>query len=183
MIVHSDSFLGVMFLFLVMLGASAGPLTSIVLLIALKYRAASKIFLSTAGGLALFFVLQGSMLALTPRAVITRGDSFCADIWCIGVKDVKTSSLGEDMRLLLVDEQGRRFPLVPDPSVPPFNKELAPREGFDTTLTFNIPSGSGHLYLTSEPTKARAFVVRLFTGDWLGEHFASLRKPFLLQVS
>jgi len=42
--------------------------------------------------------------------------------------------------LLSVDEHGRRFPLIPDPSVIPFNRELDLQEGKDTKQTFAAPS-------------------------------------------
>jgi NAD(P)-dependent dehydrogenase (short-subunit alcohol dehydrogenase family) len=83
-----------------------------------------------------------------------RGDSFCYDIWCIGVTSVTPSAetgnavykvdvhifsdagsggkIHGKMNLFLVDDHGRRFPLLPDPSVTPFTRDLAPQEGIDT---------------------------------------------------
>ena len=86
------------------------------------------------------------------------------------------------MNLFLVDDHGRRFPLLRDPSAIPYTRELAPQDGIDTTLTFRVTDDSKHLYLISEPTEPHTLVVRLFTGDWLAQHFASMRKPALLRV-
>ena len=63
--------------------------------------------------------------------------------------------------------------MIPDPSVTPFNRELDPQEGIDTTLTFAAPSDARQLYLTSERTERHSFVVRVFTGDLLAEIFRS----------
>ena len=202
MIVHSDSFIGVMFLLLVMFGTCASILASAVLLLALKFRLAFRVLAYTAVTLSVFFVLQITLLTLTPQTVVKRGDSFCADIWCIGVTNVTAAPRQQDTLykadvhifsdagrggkihgkaiLFLVDERGRRFPLIPDPSVTPFNRELDPQEGIDTTLTFAAPSDARQLYLTSEPTERHSFVVRVFTGDLLAENLPFIHKPAAL---
>jgi hypothetical protein len=204
MIVHSDSFIGVMFLLLVMLGTGAAILTSVVLLLTLKFRLAFRVLAFAALGLSAFFILQITTLTLTPQTVVKRGDSFCADIWCMGVTNVTATPRQQDIiykvdvhifsdagsggkihgkaRLFLVDERGRRFALIPDPSVIPFNRELDPQEGIDTTLTFATQSDARQLYLTSEPTERHPFVVRVFTGDLLAEHLPFIHKPVLLRV-
>jgi hypothetical protein len=204
MIVHSDSFFGVMFIFLVWLATCFALLASVVLLLALKFRLAAKVFILSAASLLLFWVVQGAAIALTPQTIVDRGDSFCEDIWCIGVTDVATTAQAENIvykvgvhifsdagrggkihgktTLFLLDDRGRRFPLLPDPSVTPFTRELAPQEGMDTTLTFQTPADAKRLYLTGEPTERRSLMVRLFTGDWLREHLAFMRKPTLLRV-
>jgi len=204
MIVHSDSFIGIMFLFLVMFGTCAGVLASAVLLLALKFRLAFKVLAWTALALSAFLVLQITTMTLTPQTVVKRGDSFCADIWCMGVTNVTATPTQQDTiykvdvhifsdagrggkihgkaKLFLVDERGRRFALIPDPSVIPFNRELDPQEGIDTTLTFAAPSDARQLYLASEPTERHPFVVRVFIGDLLAERLPFIHKPVLLRV-
>jgi hypothetical protein len=204
MIVHSDSFLGVMFVLLMMLGAAFGLLASTVLLLALRFRAASRVFLVTAAALLAYVVLQSTFLTLAPQTIVRRGDSYCADIWCIGVTDVRSAARDQDVLykvdvrifsdagsggkihgktiLYLVNDQGRRFPLIPDPSVIPFNRELAPQEGIDTTLTFAAPAGARPLYLTGVPTEQHSLLVRVFTGELLAGRFSFMRKPALLRV-
>ena len=204
MIVHSDSFFGVMVLLLVALGTVLGVLASVIFLLALKYRVALRVFVATVAVFVTFLAIQSTMRVLTPQLVVKRGDSFCDDIWCIGVTDVKAAvqdtsvvyridvhifsdanrgnKIHAKTRLFLVDEQDRRFPLIPDPTAIPFTRELAPQEGIDTTLTFKAAADSKELYLTGEPTEGLKFVVRLFNGDLLAEHFTFLRKPTLLRV-
>src|SRR5262245_45931740 len=140
----------------------------------------------------------------TPHTIVKLGYSFFANIWCIGATDVKTTTRERDVIykvnvhifsdanrggkihgkaiLFLVDERGRRFPLIPDPSVIPFNRELNPQEGIDTTLTFAVAADVKQLYLTSEPTEPQTFLVRLFTGDWFADSLTFMRKPTLLRV-
>src|SRR6516162_267908 len=96
MIVHSDSFIGIMFLFLVMFGTCAGVLASAVLLLALKFRLAFKVLACTALALSAFLVLQITTMTLTPQTVVKRGDSFCADIWCMGVTNVTATPTQQD---------------------------------------------------------------------------------------
>jgi hypothetical protein len=85
---------------------------------------------------------------LTPQKIGSAGHAYCKDIWCIGIEKVspmparneiaykvdvrifsdantvKTS--GKGFSLFLVDERGRRFPMVKDPSAIPFDLSLDP---------------------------------------------------------
>jgi hypothetical protein len=204
MIVHSDSFAGVISILLIMLGTALALSASVVLLLAAKFHLAAKVLRVTGGVLVVFWLLQAIAIRLTPQTVVNRGDSFCYDIWCIGVTSVTPSAgtgnavykvdvhifsdagsggkIHGKMNVFLVDDHGRRFPLLPDPSVTPFTRELAPQEGIDTTLTFQATPDSKHLYLISEPNQPHTWIVRLFTGDWLAQYFAPMRKPALLRV-
>src|SRR5581483_11917073 len=161
MIVHSDSFPGVMFVLLVFLGTASSLIATLILILTFRFRIASRVFLTTIAMLLVFTTFQGAMLAFTPQTVVQRGDSYCYDIWCIGITDVKSTLNGNEVtykvavhvfsdagsggtihakkRLFLVDPQGRRFGLIPDPSAIPFTRELAPHESIDTTLTFAVP--------------------------------------------
>lgn len=203
MIVHSDSVLGVFSILLIMLGTVFALSATVVLLFAAKFRLAAKVLIVTAGVLVVFSVVQALTITLTPQTVVNRGESFCYDIWCIGVTGVTPSAYSGNvvykvnvhifsdagsggkihgkMNLFLVDEHDRRFAPLPDSSVIPFAQELAPQEGIDTTLTFRVMSDATHLYLISEPTASHPLVVRFFTGEWLAQHLR-LRKPALLRV-
>jgi hypothetical protein len=204
MIVHADGFFGILLVLLAMLGAAFGLLATVVLLLGLKFRVASKVFAATATICLTFFVFQATIHALMPQTIVKRGDTVCEDIWCIGITDVKTSARAQDVLytlsvhifsdagrggnihskevFFLVDEHGRSFPLIPDPAAVPYTREIAPQEGFDTTMTFAVAADARNLYLTSESTQPQSFVVRLFTGEWLGDHVGSLRKPTMLRV-
>lgn len=204
MIVHSDSFIGVVSVLLVMLGTVCALSASVLLLAAARFGLAARVFAATAGVLVVFWALQAVTISLTPQTVVNRGDSFCYDIWCIGVRGVTPSAengnvvykvdvhifsdagsggkIHGKMNLFLVDEYGGRFPLVPDPSVIPITRELAPQEGIDTTLTFRAANYARRLYLISEPKERHPLFVRMFTGDWLSQYVSAMRKPALLRV-
>jgi hypothetical protein len=205
MIVHSDSFLGVMVVLLMMVGAVVGLSASIVLLLTLKFRTALRVFVRTAAAVLIYITLQGTFLALAPKqTIVQRGDSYCSDIWCIGVTGIKTAPRGQDVIykvdvhifsdagssgkihaktiLYLVDERGRRFPMIPDLSVVPFDSELAPQEGIDTTLTFAVPADAQQLYMTGDPTQRHSLLVRVFNGELLAGEFSFMRKVTLLRV-
>ncbi len=47
----------------------------------------------------------------------------------------------------LMDERGRRFELIDDPSAIPLETPLNPRESIDTTLTFAVAADAQHLFL------------------------------------
>lgn len=205
MIVHSDSFFGIVPILLVMLGAGFGVLATVVLLLGLKFRVASKVFAATATVCLMFFALQATIHALVPQTIVKRGDSFCEDIWCIGITDVKMTARAQDVLytlsvhifsdagrggtihskevFFLVDEHGRRFPLIPDSAAVPYAREIAPQEGFDTTMAFAVPADARNLYLTGESTRPQPLIVRLFTGEWLGDHVGSMHKPTMLRVT
>jgi hypothetical protein len=204
MIVHTDSFFGILLVLLVMLGVGFGLLATVVLLLGLKFRVASKVFVATATTCLMFFALQAAIRALMPQTIVKRGDTLCEDIWCIGITDVTTAARAQDVLytlnvhifsdagrggnihskevLFLVDEHGRRFPLIPDPAAVPYTREIAPQEGFDTTLTFAVAADARNLYLTTESIQPRTLMVRLFTGDWLADYVSSMRKPTMLSV-
>ena len=47
-----------------------------------------------------------------------------------------------------MDERGRRFPMVKDPSVIPFDLSLDPGQSVNTSLTFVTPADARELFLT-----------------------------------
>ena len=77
--------------------------------------------------------------------------------------------------LYLVDERGRRFPLIPDPSVTPFDVELNPGQSVDTSLTFRVPANARQLFLRGD---GDLWITNFFIGD----DSALLHRPTLLRV-
>jgi len=108
----------------------------------------------------------------SPQTVVKRGDSYCWDLWCMGIQDVDATPRGSDVtyridvrvfsdansvktgldeaRLFLVDDRGRRFSMIEDPSVIPIHTELAPGQSIDTSLTFVAPADATRLFLTGD---------------------------------
>ena len=121
-------------------------------------------------GWLLYVVVLIAVSLLTPQKIGGAGQAYCMDIWCIGIQKVspmparngiaykvdvrifsdagtvKTS--GKGFSLFLVDERGRRFWMVKDPSVIPFDLSLDPGQSVNTSLTFVTPADERELFLT-----------------------------------
>lgn len=61
---------------------------------------------------------------------------------------VKTST--DDASIYLLDDLGRRFPVVDDPAAIPYTTPLIPGQTIKITLTFVAPADAGHLFLTGD---------------------------------
>ena len=169
MVIRSDSELGALLTLLVLFGGFVGLLTCAVLLLARKFRAAAKVLLASVAVVGMYVVAVLVVALLTPQRVVNIGDSYCMDIWCMGIErvnaipngqeivykvdvrifsdanTVKTSARGASVYLL--DERGRRFPLINDPSVIPIDTALEPRQSIRTTLTFAAAADARQLFL------------------------------------
>ena len=169
MVIRSDSDLGALLTLLVLFGGFIGLLTSAVLLLARKFRAAAKVLLASVAVVGMYVVAVLVVSWLTPQRVVNIGDSYCMDIWCMGIErvnaiprgqeivykvdvqifsdanTVKTSARGASVYLL--DERGRRFPLINDPSVIPLDTVLEPGQSIRTTLTFAAAADARQLFL------------------------------------
>ena len=169
MIIRADSDLGALLTLLVLFGGFVGVISSVVLLLSRKFRAAAKTLLASMAVVGVYVVAVIVVSRLAPQKIINIGDSYCMDIWCIGVEKVNTMPRGGDIvykidvrifsdantvktsakgaSVYLLDERGRRFQLVNDPSVIPFDTPLDPRESIHTTLTFAVAADAQHLFL------------------------------------
>jgi hypothetical protein len=167
-----DSTPGAMLGFLVTLAVVLGVLLSIVLLFCGRFRAAAGVGRASAGVFAAYMGAVVVISLLTPRTIVSIGDGYCYDIWCIGVQQVNAAPRGEnvaytvDLRifsdanhvqtsrekdsLYVLDEQGRRFPLAQDASVIPLDVSVGPGESVYTSVTFLAPANARKLYLTAD---------------------------------
>jgi len=197
MIVHSDA-VGSMVFFFVMVGSA---LTLVVLLMCLagrEFRFAGKIL----GWWSIFAlgytVLTVALSLLLPQKVVNPGQSYCVDSWCIGVQNVTKTPLNQnivykaDVRifsdlnsgttsakgasLYLVDERGRRFPLIPDPDITPFDIELNPHQSVNSSLTFVVAADAHQLFLKGDGPSL--WITKFFIGD----DTALLHRPTLIRV-
>jgi len=184
MVVHSDSFFSAIMPFLAVLGGVIALLASLVLLAFRKLHAAKKTFVAALGGTALYILCLSAASLLTPRTIVNVGDSYCFDIWCVGIEHVSLSTPGSERlykidvhvfsdadhvkinakgtSLYLLDERGRRFPLIHDPSAIPFDSILEPGQSIQTTLTFAAAPDARQLFLAGDRGVPRPFWVRLF---------------------
>ena len=197
MIVHSDA-VGSMVFFFVMAGSA---LTLVVLLMCLagrEFRFASKVLGWWSACFVAYTALTIAVSLLLPQKIVNPGQSYCVDSWCIGVQNVTKTAWGQnvaykaDVRifsdlnrgttsakgasLYLVDERGRRFPLVPDPSVIPFDTELSPKQSVDTSLTFLVAADAQQLALKGDGPGL--WITKFFIGD----DSAWLHRPTLIRV-
>ena len=171
MVIHSGSIL-LLLAYLVSLLAVIGLLSSVAILIARKSRLAAKVAVASVGTLVVYLVVATVISSVAPQRVINVGDSYCWDLWCMGIervsatprgkeieykvdvhifsdaKTVKTSS--DDAAIYLLDDRGRRYPMIQDPGVIPINTPLSPGQKINTSLTFVAPADAGHLFLTGE---------------------------------
>jgi hypothetical protein len=197
MIVHSDAIGSMVFFFVMAISA----LTLVVALMALagrEFRFAGKILKWWSVCVVAYTALTIAVSLLLPQKIVNPGQSYCVDIWCIGVQRVTKTPLGQDVvyrtdvrifsdadnvkisakgaSLFLVDERGRRFPMVPDPAVTPFDTELGPKQAVDTTLTFRVAADAQHLALRGEGPSL--WITKFFIGD----DSAWLHRPTLIRV-
>jgi len=203
MTVHSDSTLGALFTLVLMLVVLGLFIAALLHLDSRQFRKAIKAF-SVGMGITVAFILATATLSLiTPQTVVNIGDSYCEDIVCIGIDTVQAAPRGQDVvytigahifsdanrvkvsakgiQLYLFDEKNRRFPLVQDPTVTPFDVSLDPGQRVQTSFASVAPADSQHLYLwysRDDPFRRTPF--------WVSWYFGSvhniLRKPTLIRV-
>ena len=88
MVIHSDSFAGVMLPFVVALAVVVLVLTSAGMLAFGKFRRGAKALLASAGLVAVYVVFVMAVSLLTPQTIGSAGQAYCMDIWCIGIEKV-----------------------------------------------------------------------------------------------
>jgi len=122
------------------------------------------------GLLGVYVVVLIAVSLLTPQKIGNAGQAYCKDIWCIGIEKVSpmparneiaykvdvrifsdantVRTSGKGFSLFLVDERGRRYPMMKDPSVIPSDLSLDPGESVNTSLTFVTRADAQKLFLT-----------------------------------
>jgi len=182
---HMDSTLGAMFEFLVLMflaGVGVLTLTRII--------RGGWVFAAIAGSYMAAVVLVS---LLTPRTIVSIGDSYCWDMWCVGIHKVNGTPQGENvlytaevslfadssqaMRVpaeeakhffYAVDQQGRRFPILRDSSFVDADVIVKPGEPAKSSVAFLAPAGARNLYLTGD----------IGAPPWVRLYFGSDLNPF-----
>jgi hypothetical protein len=199
-VIHSDSSPGAAVALGVVLGAVILVLASAVLIASGKSRWAVRTLLACAALVATYTLAVIAVSMRTPQKIVRVGDSYCVDVWRIGIDGVSPKPFGQetvykvDVRifsdanhvkasargasLYLVDDRGRRFPLVKDPSVIPFDVTLEPGQSVKTSLTFVAAADARQLFLTGDTGGEPPFWARLY----FGSDDSLLHKRTLLRV-
>jgi hypothetical protein len=112
---------------------------------------------------------------VTPRTIVSVGDSYCWDLWCLGIQSVNASPQGETILytaevslfadstntqhlaadpsgkqfFYVMDEAGRRFPVLRS-SLGERDITVTPGESVKSELKFVVPAGARSLYLTGD---------------------------------
>jgi hypothetical protein len=106
---------------------------------------------------------------LTPRTIVSVGDGYCWDLWCVGVEQVNAIPHGQNVLytanvrvfsdanrvptsrdkdfLYAIDERGRRYAVFENSSALQLDVKVFPRESVRTSLSFLAPANAGKLYL------------------------------------
>ncbi len=190
LVFRQDSNLGGVVGFLVFLVTIVGGLVSSILRQDGKICAAKRARWFSAGTIIVYLAAVSLVSLLTPRTIVSIGDSYCYDIWCIGVQGVNATPQGQNILytarvrifsdadrvstsramdfLYARDDRGRRFPLIRDPSVIPADVTINPSESVETSLMFLAPASVRKLYLTGD------YAVM----PWVPLYFGSDLSPF-----
>jgi len=193
-ILRQDSNAGALIGFLVVVAAIIGCLIALALRERGKSQEARLAWRISLGGFAAYTAAVIVVSLVTPQTIVTAGDSYCYDLWCIGVQQVTATPTGYTVQVrlssdanrvktsvgdalpYLVDEQGRRFNLTQDASVTPLNTTLSPGESVTTSLTFARPPNAHRLYLT------RDYPVMPWAQLYLGSDISLFHRHTLLRV-
>ena len=149
-------------------------LLSAALAIGRNFLLAKRIARTTLVAVVVWTVIANSISLVTPRTIVNVGETYCMDINCLGIdevvsqphatnttyklnvhffSDANTVKISfKNVAYYLVDERGRHFPMVSDPSAPPYDTLLDPQQSIKTTLTFEVAPDVRQLFLKWEGT-------------------------------
>jgi hypothetical protein len=134
---------------------------------------------------------------LTPRTIVSIGDSYCWDLWCVGIQNVNTAPQGQNILytaevslsvdsttaqleltdppkdpakqfFYVMDEQGRRFPILGYAHLGAAKVTVKPGESVKSSLSFLAPANARRLYLTGD----------VAAPPWVSLYFGSDLNPF-----
>src|SRR5262245_61848773 len=96
MVIHSGSFL-LLFAYVLSLITAIGLLTAVGMLVARKFRTAANVAGASISALAFYFAAASMISWVSPQRVIKLGDSYCWDLWCLGIQKVSATPQGREM--------------------------------------------------------------------------------------
>ena len=153
-------------------GAFVGLPTLLFALNDRKLRETTRAGWVCAGILIPYMTALVTVALLTPRTIVSIGDTYCWDSWCLGIQQVNAARLGgnilytAEVRIVskhskasrvpveqakvyfdVLDERGRSFPLVQNASFVDADVTLNHGESVKSSLTFLAPADARELYL------------------------------------
>lgn len=127
---------------------------------------------------------------LTPRTIVNFGDSYCYDLWCLGVNQVNAAHADQNILykadvsvfvdsthahrlpaeqatefLYVVDDRGRRYPLLPEASFADAGVTVQPGESVKSSFAFRAPADARRLYLMANEGGFPPWVYMYFGSD------------------
>jgi hypothetical protein len=140
---------------------------------------------------------------LTPGTFVNIGDSYCYDLWCLGVKQVNATPRGQDILytadvrifvdssrphhlpaeqakdfFYVLDDQGRRYPLLQGASFRAADVNVQPGESVKSSLAFLAPANARKLYLMGNAGQVYLPWVYLY----FGSDVSLFHRPALLRL-
>jgi hypothetical protein len=152
-------------------------------------------------GAVLYFATALVVALVSPQRVLSAGDPWCFDDWCMTVEKISRMSAPPDALyrvefriysrarrvaqrangawIYLIDADGRRYEPVPEASAVPLDVRLEPGESVDAVRIFRVPMGVTHLGVITGhggPYCGPASVLIISEGGCL------FRKPTMVRV-
>jgi hypothetical protein len=159
-------------LFLASAAASIVTLITVTVL-ALRGRGAQAVAILRKFGICagIYLATNVAFAAFAPQRIIRLGNPWCFDDWCLSVNRVdrvlnatlidyniglrifsragRVTQRAKGAWIYLIDDRGRRFPPVADPSAVPLDVLLQPGESVDASRVFRVPADATGLGLVT----------------------------------
>ena len=189
-IFRQDSNAGAMVGFLVFFAAAIMGLTALFQAYNRKDDDAAFACRVCAGIIVPYLAALALVSLLTPRTVVNIGDSYCYDLWCLGVNHVNATPAGQNILytadvsifvdsthahelpaeeathfLYVLDDQGRRYPLLREASFVDAHVIVQPGESVKSSFAFRAPRNARKLYLMANDGGFPPWVYMYFGSD------------------
>ena len=189
-IFREDSNAGAMAGFLVFVAAAIAGLTALFLALNRKDHEAARAGRVFAIIIVPYLAALALVSLLTPRTVVNVGDSYCYDLWCLGVNQVTATPSGQnilytaDVRIFVdsthahqlpaeeaklffyvLDDKGRRYPLLREASFVDADVTVQPGESVKSSFAFRAPRNERKLYLMANDGGLPPWVYMYFGSD------------------
>jgi hypothetical protein len=187
--------------FLVFMAAAIPGLAALLRMHDRKFREAARAGRVCAVILVPYVAALALVSLLTPGTVVNIGDSYCYDLWCLGVDQVKAAPKGRDVLytaevrisvdsshphqlpaeqakgfFYVLDDQGKRYSLLPEASFADADVTVHPGESVMSSLAFVAPRSARKLYLIGKDG-GMPWVYLYFGSD-----ISLLHRPALLRI-